>query len=208
MPPRPEVPGRIRRSPLRPPAFALLALLSIPLSAAGQEISYMDPGFAGKRAKTMLAAGGLELPVVGGETVQPQLAGYVDLPGELQAGIKLRLDFLAAESPYDLIPQGALHLRKVWLNDQDTSSVRNSEYISLSAGAYAAYDFRGDRIGARPFGGVTLGKYWMPFADQPYGLDLSLELTRYFSGHPPGKPVNHFLSASVSLFRAFPAGSP
>jgi hypothetical protein len=185
-------------------AAALVSVLAAAAPSRGQELSYLEPGFQGERRKVFLAAGGLEFPIVGGEHAQPQLAGYMDLPMELQAGIKLRLDLLSARSPYDHIPQGALHLRKIWLSDQDTSSVRNSEYISISAGAYAAYDFKGDRIGARPFGGVTLGKYWMPFEALPYGLDLSLELTRYFLGHPPNIPVNHFLSASVNVFAVLP----
>lgn len=188
------------------PACLLFLLLPARPSAAdsGTGESYLDAEVAGPRRRERLVMGGARIPVVGGGSLQPQLAGYVDLPLNLQLGLEATVGTGSGETGYDYLPRTGLHLRQLWLSDQDTSSIRDSEHISVVAGAYPAYDFKGDRVGPRPYGAIHLGKYWMPFDDKPYGLDFSLELTRYFLGHPPGLSRVHHLGAGVNLFVALP----
>lgn len=184
---------------------ALLPAAAPPaLSAEGDPESYLEPSPEARRGRAALLAGGLDLPIVGSQGVQPHLAGYLDLPRGLQLGLKARVDPVKARTGYDYIPQVGLHLRQLWLSDQDSSSVRNSEYFSVILGGYYAYDFLGGRAGPRPFLAFALGKHWMPFNNQPFGLDFCLELDRYFEGVPQRKPRTIFLTAGVSLFRAFP----
>lgn len=181
---------------------AVLGPGAAPASAQGDPQDYLAPSAASVRKRAFLVSGGLEFPISGSQGVQPQVAAYLDLPRSLQAGLKARVDLRSASEPYDYIPQAGLHLRQLWLSDQDTSTVRNSEYISLVLGIYPSYDFEGSRDGLKPFGAVAFGKYWMPFGNRPYGLDFCLEIARFFDGHPPGKPRTFFLSAGVNLFRA------
>lgn len=186
----------------------LLALLSLPAVAAagaeGDPESWLDPSPESRRGRSALLSGGLDFPVVGSQGVQPHLAGYLDLPRALQIGLKARVDPVKARTGYDYIPQIGLQLRQLWLSDQDSSTVRNSEYFTVIIGGYYAYDFLGNRAGPRPFLALALGKHWMPFNNQPFGLDFSLEMERYFDGVPQRKPRTIFLTAGVSLFRAFP----
>lgn len=188
-----------------PPLIAALALLAAPARAAeGDPESYLEPSPEARRGRTAVAAGGVDFPIVGSQGVQPHLAGYLDLPRGLQLGLKARVDPVKARIGYDYIPQVGIHLRQLWLGDQDSSTVRNSEYFSVIVGGYYAYDFLGGRAGPRPFLAFALGKHWMPFNDQPFGLDFCLELDCYFDGVPQRKPRTIFLTAGVSLFRAFP----
>ena len=150
----------------------------------GDPESYLEPSPEARRGRAALVAGGLDFPVVGSQGVQPHLAGYLDLPRALQLGLKARVDLSRARNGYDYIPQVALHLRQLWLSDQDSSTVRNSEYFSVIVGGYYAYDFLGNRAGPRPFVAFSLGKNWMPFNNQPFGLDFCLEIDRYFDGVP------------------------
>lgn len=192
------MPPRLDR---RLPAAAVLLAVALAAAAEGDAQAYLDPSPENSRPRVLLLSGGLEFPISGSQGVQPQLAAYLDLPRNLQAGLKARVDVRSAMEAYDYIPQTGIHLRQLWLSDQDSSTVSNSEYISLAVGAYPAYDFQGEQSGLKPFAAVILGKYWMPFANQPFGLDFCLEITRFFDGHPPSKPRNHFLSAGVNLFR-------
>jgi hypothetical protein len=191
------------------PAVLLAAVLgpgAAPASAQDNPQAYLDPTAEQVRKRNFLFSGGLEFPISGSQGIQPQVAAYLDLPRSLQIGIKARVDLRSATDtvPFDYIPQTGLHLRQLWLSDQDTSTVRNSEYISLVLGFYPAYDFEGSRDGLKPFGAIALGKYWMPFGNRPYGLDFCIEISRFFDGHPPGRPRTFFLSAGVNLFRAIP----
>jgi hypothetical protein len=184
-------------------ACSLLSAFSVPRAAEeGSPEAYLESQRPdGARKRVFLGAVGLEFPVVGSQGIQPALSAFWDLPRSLLVGLKVRTDFGMAETGYDYIPQAAVHLRQLWLSDQDTATVRSSEYFSLGLGGYAAYDFRGERSGAKPFAAIILGKYWMPYENQPFGFDFGLEITRYFDGHPPFKERNHFLSVGVNLFR-------
>lgn len=180
----------------------LCAMSASPRAAEeGSPEAYMDPSPENARKRVALATIGLDIPVIGSPGIQPVLGAYLDLPRSLQVGLKIRSDIGTAREAYDYYPQVALHLRQVWLSDQDTSTVGNTEYFTLALGGYAAYDFQGARAGIKPFAAIVVGKYWMPFRNQPFGLDFCLELTRYFDGHPPYKERNHFFSAGINLFR-------
>ena len=184
-------------------AFLSLAAANA-LAGEGDPDAYLDPSPEARRKRAALVGGGLDFPVVGSQGVQPHLAGYLDLPRALQIGLKARVDPVKARTGYDYLPQVGLHLRQLWLSDQDSSTVRNSEYFTVIIGGYYAYDFLGNRAGPRPFLALALGKHWMPFNNQPFGLDFCLEMDRYFDGVPQRKPRTIFLTAGVSLFRAFP----
>lgn len=182
-------------------ALLLLALLLPAPAAAQDDLLPFSP--ESRRRRALIAAAGAEFPISGSQGVQPQLAGYLDLPFSLQAGLKARFTLEGAASDYDYIPQVALHLRRLWLSDQDSSTVGNSEYGAVIVGGYPAYDFVGERSGARPFLSLAIGKYWMPFENAPYGLDFSLEITRFIDGHPPGNSRVSFLTCGLNLFRPF-----
>lgn len=204
MSPRAEQSGP--RRPILPRLLAPLALLALVAAStpASEPESYLDPSPEANRKRAAMVAGGLEFPISGSQGVQPQLSGYLDIPRNLQIGFKTRVDPREARTGYDYIPQLGIHLRQLWLSDQDSSSLESSEYVSLVVGGYMAYDFDGKQAGLKPFGAIALGKYWMPFDNAPYGLDFCLEITRYFDGHPPNKPRNHFLSTGVNLFYVIP----
>ena len=208
MPPKADLSGprlKILLAAVLPAVFILSLTAPLPAGAQdGSPESYLDPSLEVARKRAAIVAGGLEFPISGSQGVQPQLSGYLDIPRNMQLGIKARVDLREARTGYDYIPQVGLHLRQLWLSDQDSSSVENSEYLSLVVGGYMAYDFQGLQSGLKPFGAVALGKYWIPFDNAPYGLDFCLEITRYFDGHPPSKPRNHFLSAGVNLFYLLP----
>ena len=138
-------PGATRAAGLLPAALAAAILLAAPPAAAGEgdPESYLEPSPEARRGRAALVAGGLDFPVVGSQGVQPHLAGYLDLPRALQIGLKARVDSSEAEIGYDYIPQVGLHLRQLWLNDQDSSAVRSSEDFGVVLGGYYASDFLG-----------------------------------------------------------------
>ena len=69
---------------------------------------------------------------------------------------------------------------------------------------FFAYDFNGEKAGPKPYGTLSLGKYWMPFDNQPLGLDLNLELTRYFSGLLPGRTELVYATVGIHVFYVIP----
>ena len=174
----------------------LAALISLPTAAAGADEFMPGP----VRHPVAFISGGMDAGL--GEKLlwQPQVGAYLDVPWDLQLGLQIRSD-LAADERYDWLPQIGLQLRKLWLGDEDKLSVENSEYFCATVGGYFAYDFGGVHSGLRPFGSVTGGKYWMPFAGMPAGLDLYLGYTRYFMGHLPGKSSVDFISGGINVFR-------
>jgi hypothetical protein len=136
--------------------------------------------------------------------VQPELASYLDLPNTWQAGLRARSILAKSDSGYDYLPQVSLEIRKLWLEDEGTDPVRNSEYFSMSVGGYFAYDFNGKKTWLKPLGSLALGKYWMPFDNQPYGLDLSMELSRLFFGHLQGRSQLVYITIGLQLFYVLP----
>ncbi|MEO7426784.1 MAG: hypothetical protein ABI036_16480 [Fibrobacteria bacterium] len=135
---------------------------------------------------------------------QPQLGCFRDLPGAWQVGLQVRFALAEAERGYDYRPITDISFRKLWLSDEDTHPIRNSEYVGLSVGGYFAYDFGGNQIGLKPFGTVDLGKYWMPFDNSPLGLDLNLELTRYLTGHLPNRSETAYVTLGLHVFYLIP----
>ena len=135
---------------------------------------------------------------------QPQLAGYLDLPGTWQAGLQIRSGLWRAVDAFEYLPQTGLQLRKLWQGDEDEESVRNSEYIGLTVGGYFGYDFQGRRTGPQPFAAFSAGKYWMPFSNLPVGLDIYLELSRCFNGILPHRSQLDFLTAAFNVFYMLP----
>lgn len=135
---------------------------------------------------------------------QPQLGGYLDLVQFWQAGIHARLATMDAKDVYDYLPEISLNLRKLWLGDEGPDPIRNSEYFCMSLGGVMAYEFSGERIGPRPLAAIAFGKYWMPFDNQPFGLDISLELARLLSGHIRDHTNLMFLTTGVALFYVLP----
>lgn len=138
----------------------------------------------------------------------PQFGFFRDLPGAWQAGAQARFATGPAQAGYDYLPLAGVSLRKLWFGDEDTVPIRNSEYFGISLGAYFAYDFDGTRLGPRPMGSISLGKYWMPFESRPLGLDLNLDLTTLklpflSSGHLSGQSEQVIATFAVNLFYAF-----
>ncbi len=142
---------------------------------------------------------------IGGDLgIQPELAGYLDLPNSWQAGFRARSILEKSRTSYDYLPQVSLELRKLWLGDEGGDPVSNSEYFSLSLGGYLAYSFNGRKTWINPLGALALGKYWMPFENQPYGLDLSLELSRLITGHLLGRSQLVYITTGLRLFYVLP----
>src|SRR5690606_3654711 len=135
---------------------------------------------------------------------QPQLGGYLDFARSWQAGLQLRFSPAHISEAYDALPQFSAHIRKVWHGDGDVAALRNSEYFGLGAGGFFGYGFDGEKSGLSPFANLALGKYWMPFEGLPYGLDLNIELTRYVTGHLPGRTVQVFIATGINLFYLLP----
>jgi hypothetical protein len=135
---------------------------------------------------------------------QPQLTGFRDLPKAWQAGLQARIASKGAVRGYDYLPQMGLSLRKLWLGDGDSASVRNAEYFGMSLGGFFAYNFDGEEAGLKPFGSVSIGKYWMPLSGSPLGLDLNLELTRYLSGHLPYRSQTTYVNLGLHLLYRLP----
>lgn len=141
----------------------------------------------------------------------PQAAAYYEFAHSWQAGVEARSWLFRADAAYDYIPEFDAHLRKLWLGSEEGESLRNSEYVEISAGAYPSYRFLGletlltgadePRQGLRPQARLTLGKYWMPFFPAGPGLDIGLSLGHYFlGGHPPGYPHPDYATVTLSLF--------
>lgn len=166
-----------------------------------------------------LAADGTERPPVklstlveGGSTIaiastlgaQPQIGVFRDLSQNLQIGLQIRTVTGGGSTGYDFLPQVDVSMRTLWLGDEFAEPVRNSEYFGLSTGMFFAYGFDGEKSGPRPYGTLSLGKYWMPFDNQPLGLDLNLELTRYFSGLLPGRTELVYATVGVHAFYVIP----
>jgi hypothetical protein len=156
-----------------------------------------------------LAEAGYALAIGSKLGALPQIECFRDLPGSWQAGIQARIAPQGAGTGYDYLPLTTLAVRKLWLGDEASEPIRNSEYFGLALGAYFGYDFGGKRDGLRPMGSVSLGKFWMPFAARPIGLDLSLDLTTlklpfFASGHLAGSSDQVIVTCGANLFYAIP----
>jgi hypothetical protein len=139
----------------------------------------------------------------------PQIGCFRDLPDSWQAGLQALIAPHGAKTGYDYLPVAALAVRKLWMGDEDTDPIRNSEYFGIALGAYFGYDFGGERDAMRPMGSVSLGKFWMPFDSRPFGLDLSLNLMTlklpfFNSGHLAGSSDQVIVTCGVNLFYALP----
>jgi hypothetical protein len=186
--------------------FIPAALLWLMLAAAaGQAAEYFPQGSEKPRIKpATIAEAGAAVAIGSDLGTQPQLGSFRDLPGSWQLGLQVRFDPGDAAAGYDYLPQADLGLRKLWLGDEDSEPIRNSEYFSLSLGGFFAYNFNGKRAGLKPFGTLSLGKYWMPFDNRPLGMDLNLELTRYLSGHLPNRSETTYITLGLHLFYLLP----
>lgn len=155
------------------------------------------------KASTIIEAGS-SIAIASDLGAQPQLGAFRDLSETWQAGLQIKVKPGGGASGYDFLPQANLGIRMLWLGDEDGIPMRNSEYFGLSIGGFFAYDFKGEQAGLRPFGTLSLGKYWMPFENQPLGLDLNLELSRYFYGHLPGRSELVYITTGIYLFYVLP----
>ncbi|MDB5106670.1 MAG: hypothetical protein JWP91_4359 [Fibrobacteres bacterium] len=201
---RPD-PLRGYRTAARSFLFAALftASASSPLSASDKGLAPDGTERPPAKLSTMLEAG-TTIAIGSDLGAQPQLGAFRDLTETWQMGIQARVAPGIAHSGYDFLPQVNLATRMLWLGDEDKEPIRNSEYFGLSAGGFFAYNFGGGKAGLKPFGTLSLGKYWMPFDNQPMGLDLNLELTRYFSGHLPGRSELVYITTGIHLFYVVP----
>ncbi len=163
----------------------------------------LDDAPAKTKLETMVE-GGVALPIGSDLGFIPQLGCYRDLPGAWQLGLQARIRPQDAVTSYDFLPQAGLNLRKLWLGDEDAEPIRNSEYFGLTIGGYFAYDFEGVKAGMKPYGTLTLGKYWMPFDTQPFGLDLALDMTRFLGGHLPGRSELVIITIGANFFYILP----
>jgi hypothetical protein len=187
---------------LFPALFIFLLALSVAPARAAEELPEgLEPPPV---ELSTIVAGGASIAIGSDLGTQPQLGCFRDLPGSWQVGLQVRFAPAGAERGYDYRPLTNVSFRKLWLGDEDTQPIRNSEYFGLSLGGYFAYDFGGNQIGLKPFGTVDLGKYWMPFDNRPFGLDLNLELTRYLTGHLPNRSETAYLTLGLHLFYLVP----
>lgn len=215
MPLRPEArpPALFRRAWKALPGLRAPLLVTIACLCSGAWSMY-DQGLAADGTErpparlTTLVEGGSTLAIASTLGPQPQVGVFRDLSQNLQAGLQVRMVTGGGSSGYDFLPQVDVSLRTLWLGDEFAEPVRNSEYFGLSAGMFFAYDFDGEKAGPRPYGTLSLGKYWMPFDKQPLGLDLNLELTRYFSGLLPGRTELVYATVGIHVFYVIPAGGP
>jgi hypothetical protein len=178
-------------------AAALLISGRFETSIASDQPSWY-PALEPIRKQTIILSAGTTL------NGQPHLGGYFDLPRAWQAGVQIRSGLWRAVNTFEYLPQTGLQIRKLWWGDDDEESVRNSEYLGLSLGGYFGYDFQGRRTGPQPFAALSAGKYWIPFFNSPLGLDLYLELSRYFNGILPHRSQLDFLTAACNLFYKLP----
>jgi len=196
MPRRPERPRCIAATVL------LCTLCASPIHAAG----YLDsPDEEKKPSPFFFLEGGINLNTC------PQASAYYEFARSWQAGLELRSWAVNAEVAYDFIPEADFHLRKLWLGAEDKESLRNSEYLDVSAGIYPSYRFlpldqilmgRSEpRDGPEPQARITLGKYWMPFFPFSLGVDINLSLGHFFAGgHPPGYGHVDYVTAGIAIF--------
>jgi hypothetical protein len=185
------------------PVLLLIVCLASRAAAADYSPPLEEGGEIKPRLSTMIE-GGAAFSIGSDLGLLPQLGCYRDLPHSWQAGLQARVHPRDAKAGYDYLPQIGLNVRKLWLGDEDGEPIRNSEYFGLALGGFFAYDFEGARAGLKPFGTLSLGKYWMPFDNQPFGLDLNLDLTRYISGHLPGRSELVFITLGVNFFYVLP----
>ncbi len=188
--------------------LALLVSIAPPVRAQGPDplAEYGEPA---KARKETLAEAGAAVAVGSRMGSLPRIAFYRDLPKAWQWGAEAKMALRSAEAAYDYLPLLGVSLRKLWLGDGDTASIRNSEFIGFTLGTYFAYDFQGDRDGPRPMAAVSIGKYWMPFENRPLGLDLTLDLMTLklpflTSGHLSGQSDQVVVTFGLNLFYAFP----
>jgi hypothetical protein len=194
----------LRREPPRPlAALLLLALSALPAHAAG----YLDSPAQEKPFRPFIyLEGGIDLYAT------PDVAVYCERWRSWELGLELRSWVVNAESPYDMIPETSLHVRKLWLSSEEQESLAGSEYVDVSLGLAPGYrfltldevapnEFRPEpRVGAIPGLRLILGKNWMPFTSVPIGIDFNIAVGHYFQGHPPAFEHINFATASVSLF--------
>lgn len=189
------------------PTAVVIALFAaaFPFPASGEDTTGygLDGTEAPPAGPDLMVEGGTALAIASDLGAQPQLGCFRDL-GSWQLGLQVRIAPAHARSGYDYLPQTNLQVRKSWLGDGDTGAVRNSEYFGLSLGGFFAYNFNGEKAGLKPYGSLTLGKYWMPFENTPFGLDLNLELTRYLSGHLPTRSETTYVTLGLHLFYQVP----
>lgn len=181
----------------------VLWMLLAPASAAEPDINLDGtPVVVARKAVLLEVSGNYS---IGSELGwQPQLGGYMDLKKSWQAGLHARLATPNAKTLYDILPEVSLELRKLWLGDEDHEPIRNSEYFSIALGGVMAYAFDGVKTGPRPLAAMAFGKYWMPFDNQPFGLDISLELSRIISGHLRDHTNLVFITTGLALFYVLP----
>ena len=211
MQPRPEIPAdpafRYAAPPIkgRLAPTALILLLAAVLSARPIAADLGPDGMEKPPVvlSTLVEAGPV-IAIASSLGLQPQIGIFRDLPHFLQAGIQARIAFTGESEGYDILPQVDVSIRKLWPGDEDAKPIGNSEYFGVSIGGFFAYDFKGQKAGLEPYGTLSLGKYWMPFDNLPFGLDLNLELTRYFSGRLPGRTELVFITTGVHLFYVLP----
>jgi hypothetical protein len=186
-------------------AFSLLLISGIARTIQAEEMDINLDGTPAKPSrKAFILAFGAGYSIGSDLGLQPQLGLYRDLPKSWQTGLRLRLATPNSKALYDNLPQISLDFRKLWLGDEGTDPYRNSEYFSLSLGGYLAYEFSGDKIGLSPLGALTLGKYWMPFDESPFGLDIYLELSRLFSGHLLKSSELVFITTGINFIYVLP----
>lgn len=160
--------------------------------------------------KLWLLEGGVGYSIGSGIGFQPELAAYTDLnnfkylPGVWQGGFHTRVVLEKSESNYDFLPQINLELRKIWLGEEGASPLVNSEYFSFSLGSFFGYTFDGEQSWFNPIGSLAMGKYWMPLEKEPFGLDLSLELSRLFTGHLQGFSQLTYVTTCIRFFYIIP----
>jgi hypothetical protein len=186
------------------------ALAAVPRLARGEEPELPpEEGAARPNHRFTLAEAGYAFAIGSKLGSLPQIGCFRDLPGSWQAGVQARLAPGGASTAYDYLPLANLSLRKLWLGDEGSDPIRNSEYFGIALGVFFGYDFGGERDGMRPMGSISLGKYWMPFESRPLGLDLSLDLTTLKlpfsnSGHLAGSSDQVIVSCGANLFYAIP----
>jgi hypothetical protein len=181
-------------------------LLALPRAWGYEDLPDLNPDGTEVRKPALSAAFEIGTTASIGSDLgfQPQFGGFYDLPWALQAGLHARFTPKEAQRSYDYRPQLGLSLRKLWLGDGDSASIRNAEYFGMSLGGFFAYNFDGEEAGFKPFGSVSIGKYWMPLAGSPLGLDLNLELTRYLNGHLPYRSQTTFVNLGLHLLYRLP----
>jgi hypothetical protein len=199
------MPLRPEGSPAPIPLRVLAALVWLCAAAAHAEGDLAADGTEKPPPKlSTLIEGGSSIAIASDLGALPQIGVFRDLSETWQVGLQARMSPGGATSGYDFLPQMSLGVRMLWLGDEDVQPVRNSEYFGIAGGGFFAYNFDGEEAGMRPYGTLSLGKYWMPFDNQPLGLDLNLELTRYFSGHLPGRSELVYITCGVQLFYVIP----